>query len=530
MKTYKYILMGLLGAMSLGSCTDLDEQPYTFVNPAQFYKNESQLSEALNSVYAQFRNYNGNYMNIMRLEDCTEFGQPNRGPKEDNQNINDWYDINSGSTSSTFINLWNRAYTCINRCNTVLARGEGVNMDATAKARIYAQARFMRAYSLFYLVRIFGGVPIPEGYTSSLEGLEIPRKTVSEVYDYIQADLDYCESNLPERGASSYDAWRISKGATEALLGEIWLYRASMESNTEYYRKSAEYNKKVIDTGTYSLMSNYKDLWYAFNPAGAKNNQESILELQYSAISGQDNSMHRFFGTFGDSYYNVAGGSYFYLRTGPSIYAYESYSDNDARKQVFITSGSARKGTKDTHMEFVAADKGHFPGSKGWQSCTPGNAKYYDFTTAASLLMSANNFMLIRYSEVLLNYAEALNQVNGGSAEALKYLNMVHQRAGLPALSLATKSAIDDAIFQERGWEFIGEGKMYFDELRTNRLGKNVYEFINKGVVEGMNYFRKLNFVPQKSFLWKIPKSDLDSNPALVQNPDNVTDPAYPLQ
>lgn len=97
--------------MSLGSCTDLDEQPYTFVNPAQFYKNESQLSEALNSVYAQFRNYNGNYMNIMRLEDCTEFGQPNRGPKEDNQNINDWYDINSGNTSSTFINLWNRAYT-----------------------------------------------------------------------------------------------------------------------------------------------------------------------------------------------------------------------------------------------------------------------------------------------------------------------------------------------------------------------------------------------------------------------------------
>ena len=107
---------------------------------------------------------------------------------------------------------------------------------------------------------------------------------------------------------------------------------------------------------------------------------------------------------------------------------------------------------------------------------------------------------------------------------------MVHQRAGLPVLSLTTKSAIDDAIFQERGWEFIGEGKMYFDELRTNRLGKNVYEFINKGVVEGMNYFRKLNFVPQKSFLWKIPKSDLDSNPALVQNPDNVTDPAYPLQ
>jgi hypothetical protein len=178
---------------------------------------------------------------------------------------------------------------------------------------------------------------------------------------------------------------------------------------------------------------------------------------------------------------------------------------------------------------FVAADKGHYPGTKGWQSCTPGNGKYYDFKTDASLLMSANNFMILRYSEVLLNYAEALNQLNAGSAEALKYLNMVHQRAGLSALSVTSQTDLDNAIFQERGWEFIGEGKLYFDELRTNRLGKNVYDFISKGVAEGMNYFRKLNFVPQKSFLWKIPKTDLDSNSALEQNPDNVSDPNYPL-
>lgn len=530
MKNLKhYIFAGLLATAVLGSCTDLDENPYTFVSPDQFYKNETQVEDALNGVYRQFRNYTGNYKNILRLETCTEFSQPNRGPKDDNQNINDWYDVNSGNNSSTFTNLWDRAYTTINRANTLLHRMQNVTMSDTKRERVEAQARFMRAYSYFYLVKIFGGVPIPESYTSGLEGLEIPRKSVEEVYTYLIADLEYCESVLPQRGMADYDVWRISKGAAQGLLSEVYLYRASMEGNKDFYQKCADYCKKIVDSGIYQLMPNYLDLWYAFNPTGAKNNMESLLELQYAAVSGEDNSMHRMFGTFGDSYYNAEGGSYFYLRTGPSIYAYESYSDNDVRKQVFITKGTGRKGSNETYMEFDPADKAHYPGSKGWQSCTPGNAKYYDFSTTASLLMSANNFMLLRYSEILLNYAEALNQLTPGSPDALKYLNMVHQRAGLEALNITDGTELDNAIFQERGWEFIGEGKLYFDELRTDRLGKNVYEFIKRGVSEGMNYFRPLNFVPQKSFLWKIPKGDLNSNPALEQNPDNVSDPRYPL-
>jgi len=135
----------------------------------------------------------------------------------------------------------------------------------------------------------------------------------------------------------------------------------------------------------------------------------------------------------------------------------------------------------------------------------------------------------MRYSEVLLNYAEALNTINPGSSEALKYLNMVHQRAGLSALSITDGTALDDAIFQERGWEFIGECKLYYDELRTDRLGPRVYEFVNKYNAMGYSWFQPLEFVPQKTFLWKIPASDLNSNSALEQNPDNVSYPGYSL-
>lgn len=523
------IILALLAVLMFCCCTNLDEVPYTFVDPSSFYKNSEQLDEALMSVYNGFRDMAGNWENYQRLEGCTEFAQPNRNPKSDNQNINDWYDVNSGNNSGTFTNVWAKAYVTINRANTVLDRGEGVSIDDTEKARIYGQARFLRAYSYWWLLRIFGGVPIPEGMTAGIDNLEIPRKSVDEVYAYIIADLEFAEANLPERGTSGYDVWRASKGAAQTLLSEVYLYRGSINDSQEDYQKCVDYCRKVIDSGTYKLISNYKDLWYAFNPNGAKNNAESIFELQYSAAANQVNWMHQMLGTFGDSYYSTQGGMFFFLRTAPSVQAWQSYDSSDARLGVFITSGTVRKGGVETYMEFNPDDLGQIPGSKGWMCCAPGNAKYYDFTTDASMGKANNNWMVLRYSEVLLNYAEALNNIQGGSSDALAKLNMVHQRAGLAPLTISTQKELDDAIFQERGWEFIGEGKLYFDELRTDRLGKNVYEFVNKYYKMGYAWFRPLHFVPQKTFLWKIPTGDLNSNSALEQNPDNVSDPRYPL-
>lgn len=529
MKINKYLVSALMGGLLICSCTDLEEQPYTFVAPTTFYANESQLDQSLMSVYNGFRDFAGDWVNYHRLEGCTEFAQPNRNPKDNNQNINDWYDVNSGNNSGTFTNVWAKAYVCINRANTVLARGEGIDMSETNRNIIYAQARFLRAYSYYWLVRIFGGVPIREEVTEGLDGLESPRNTVDEVYDFIIKDLEYAEANLPQRGTTGYDVWRASKGAAQALLGELYLFRGSMNNSNNDYQKSAEYSKKVIDSGVYRLLEDYKDLWYAFNPEGAKNNAESIFELQYSVEAGQVNWMHQMLGTYGDSFYSSLGGMFMYLRSAPSVQAWESYNPNDKRLEAFISKGTARKGGEEIEMEFVASDLGVIPGSKGWRCCAPGNAKYYDFTTDASMGKAGNNWMVLRYSEVLLNYAEALNNLQSNVSDALAKLNMVHQRAGLTPLNITNQKELDDAIFQERGWEFIGEGKLYFDELRTDRLGKNVYEFINKYHAMGYAWFRELHFVPQKTFLWKIPKGDLDSNPALEQNPDNVSDPRYPL-
>ena len=119
--------------------------------------------------------------------------------------------------------------------------------------------------------------------------------------------------------------------------------------------------------------------------------------------------------------------------------------------------------------EFLASDNGFYPGKKNWVSATPGNAKFYDYQTSADLKCPSANIYMLRYSEVLLNYAEAKNKL-GSSDEALDKLNMVHQRAGLPALDNMGQDQQDEAIFQERGWEFIGEAKLYYDELRYRPL------------------------------------------------------------
>jgi hypothetical protein len=266
--------------------------------------------------------------------------------------------------------------------------------------------------------------------------------------------------------------------------------------------------------------------------------------------------MHQNFGMFADSTYpeefvsfgktisTGGGGSYYYLRTGPSVEAWKSYDAADQRLKVLISEGTYSKGGNTVHCIFDPdVDKGSLKGHLGWGSCCPGNIKVHDFSKEArSALRSGNNFMVMRYAQVLLDYAEIMNCL-GDQATALTYLNKVHQRAGLPAMTAAIAKAtwqndercsissdadaVDEAIFQERGREFIGEGVIYFDELRTDRLGKRVGYFVQKYNKMGYNQVLPLEFVPSKTHLWWISNTDLSANSDLIQNPNNVEDSRY---
>ncbi|MDO5446455.1 MAG: RagB/SusD family nutrient uptake outer membrane protein [Prevotellaceae bacterium] len=533
MKTIKkYFVGAVLFATAMGgftSCGNLDENPYTFIDPSSYYKTEAEVNSALNTVYNRFRNLfrDNNQMFLANLELFTEQGWPTY-PKNGMNALTYWHDINNASYSDLGVyKTWAANYVVINDANIVIARADGVDMSKDAKDQIKGQAYFLRAYSFYYLLRLFGGVPLPTDYTKGVTGLEMPRATVDETYERIIEDLTTAESLLPVRGTKGYDVWRASKGAAQALLGEVYLYRASMNgNNTEYLKKAMEYSKAVIDSKVYSLMPEFTDQYYWFNQAGAKNNQESLFELQFSPENGQDNGMHIRFG-LGRTYNNYMG-CYQYARMGVSAFLNKEMVDNgDKRANAFLTYFEDDKGNKyqfdaATYKWVCTNDPSlTVTNDKSMELRCPFNCKYFDQHTDFSLQHPCANFPMLRYAEVLLNYAEASNLLGG--SDAVTYLNMIRNRAGLANFSGSGKDAIDEEIFQQRRYEFVGEGKIYFDELRRNVIGQYNEDKCKNGVAMGMPYFeQQLEFKAGRSFLFKIPQTDLDGNSALVQNPDNV--------
>jgi hypothetical protein len=517
MKTIKYIIAGailattMLGGMSLTSCSDLDEHPYTFIDPASFYNTEEEIDATLAGVYNRYRNmYNANsQLYLAQIELLTDQAVPTYN-KNNMELINKWDGVQNASASNGVHRIWAACYEAVNRANIVLGRVDNVEMSEEARNRIKGQAYFLRGYAFFSMARCFGALALPLTYTNGVENLELARSTYAETYDQIISDFKEAEALLPVRGTSGYDVWRASKGAAQAALGEVYLLRASMAdvngetaSQNEYYTQARDYSKKVIDSGVYGLMDNYVDQFYWFNESGAKNCKESVFELQYSAAQSQNNGMHIRFG-LGRTYSNYMG-CYQYSRMGVSPYIYtEMLANGDKRADVFLTYFEENDGTSHTFNPNTLHWEPYITNDRNVEHTCVFNCKYFDQHTDASLQRPNANFPIIRYAEVLLNYAEAANYLNAGSG--IECLNQVRQRAGLAPFS-GSQAEIDEEIF--------------FDELRRDVLADRSAAKLARGFADKLSYFDSAEplFKPQKSFLFLIPQGDLDSNPALVQNP-----------
>ena len=196
-----YIIM-FLTIPVLYSCFDLDEVPYTSLSPNNFYKDSKELEMGVRSTYRGLRDMLGDrYYGC--LEVATEFGSPTN-TKWEYPKTNFWIDIN----------------------NPDISYGEGIDMNQEEKEQKYGEVRFLRAYANYILVRLYGALPIPENYTNGLDGLKIPRKTIEENYTQIIEDLIYAIEKLPLKSQYGKDEiWKISKGAAQALLGDVYLKR-----------------------------------------------------------------------------------------------------------------------------------------------------------------------------------------------------------------------------------------------------------------------------------------------------------------
>lgn len=343
-------------------------------------------------------------------------------------------------------NTWLNYYRLINRTNTVLEMIAGTDQAVVInKDRHIAEAKFLRALAYFDLVRIFGDVPLITNVITIEEGYQVKREAIDNIYDkVIIKDLQEAASILPENYTGP-DVGRATKGAAKALLGKVYLTRQDFVN--------AEATLKEVTEMSYSLLPDFNAL---FDYSNDEHHSEYIFDVEYEAggIGLGNNFTNRFLpnsvamanryevtGPRGES--NSAGDALFTL-----------YDPNDARRDITI---GVKGGFIDQNGNFVPV--------------LPTTSQTYTkkYLTPVSLADDSKaNWKVIRYADVLLMYAEALNE-NNKTIEALGILNMVRDRADMPLYDNLSKEETREMIYLERRLELAFEGHRWFDLVRTGR-------------------------------------------------------------
>lgn len=426
-----------------------------------------------------------------------------------------------GASNGPAANLWRSLYSAINNANTVVDNVAGIqSMDANRRAQIVAEAKFLRSFHYFMLVRLWGGVPLRVNATDRLEGLKGPRATADEVYEFIINDLTEAQKELPLAYPAS-EFGRATRGAAQTLLAKAYLQRGIAGKSNPFgdalYWPSAQPGdvdnaiselRKVVQSGQYRLVDDYGDLWNE----ETEQNSEVIFSLQ--------NIMIRDLGTNASTWFaprrSGLTGSGPWNDFNAELPFYESYEEGDKRREVtWLTEyvdarGNPAKWDRDNIFGDTYANEG------------PDAAKYIpDRRDIPGVFSDPTDLVLLRYADVLLMLAEALHEKNPGSAEALALVNQVRERAGLAPLAQLTT----EALYWERNWELATEAHDRFDAPRFwDLFAEHVHENSLAGQLSPDRY--PMRTVPRIEVvlddtdrLLPIPQEAMDRNPELVQNP-----------
>jgi hypothetical protein len=387
---------------------------------------------------------------------------------------------------------WNALYVGVKRANVVIEKIPSIAMDETLKTRYIAEVRFIRGLIYFDFVRAWGGVPI---VTTTEPPLNLPRASADEVYALVIDDLKFAVDNLPLKSEyAGPDLGRATKGAAQALLARVYLFKHDF-INAELYALD------VIKSNLYGLEPVFTDA----NGVKGNNGIESVFEVGAVQAEGSENGGNQYANTQGVRGTPNRGWGF----NRPTIDLRNLFTSGDPRYQgtvinlkdtidgvAIIGDGSTPDITYDEHGNIIEIECYN---RKVW---IPGDNVPTQW---------GHHRRLIRYADVLLMAAEALNE-NNKPADALIYLNQVRQRARqgnntiLPDITTTNQSELRDIIFNERRCELAMEGWRFWDLVRTGRAAQ---------------VLGPLGFVAGKHELLPIPQSEIDiSQGSLIQNPN----------
>ncbi len=474
MKRYIFLLF-FTGFFLLPGCSGiLEEKPKSFFGEENSFQSADDANAAIAAVYGRLRGiYN---MTMIHLADV------NGEELEINPVVGAARDIDLNrytSATPTFDQFYTNSYLLIDRANRVITNVERIEMNAALKSQIIGEALFLRALIYFNLVRAFGDVPLVTEVVNSTTDVTRARDAADQVYAQIIQDLTQAEAVLPAKYTQANQVGRATSGAAKSILAKVYLTRKN-------WAAAASKAKEVIDSGQYSLFSEYKDVFIPEN----KNGVEHIFSVQYSCVLNTYGSpMAQEFAMFFTYPIQQVGGYLYVTRN-----FIDSYREGDKRSKLNVVMEKQNPATG------IVIKPGLDQG--------PVTDKYWD-PKPCGTLQARNNFIVIRYADILLMYAEALNELNGPTAEAYDAINKLRARArsgssGPQDLGGLTQQQFRDAILQERSWELCFEGHRRWDLLRSGRYVEMLQQF--KIPVE------------EKNLLYPIPQDEIDVNPLLKQN------------
>lgn len=418
----------------------IEINPESAVGVDAVYKTDKDFKDATTGVYST---YADQYQNFWLFGDMRADDSWQQVIKNSTQYFMDVFTTNSsdGVISSTWLNY----YKIIYGTNTILTKIEAADAAVvTNKKRYIAEAKFLRALAYFDLVRIFGDVPLLTKPVIIDESYKIGREKLETVYtQLIIPDLIAAEADLPSKYAGA-DIGRATKGAAASLLGKVYLYRKDFVN--------AETRFQEVTTMGYSLLPVYNDL---FNYTKDEHHSEYIFDIEYEQGFGRGSIFtNQFMPNSGPmaTFYGINGT--LQEANSPTLNLINAYTPGDLRKDITVgVSGGFINGAG----AFVALPA---------QTSQTYTKKY--LTPVLTGNDSRANWKVIRYGDVLLMYAEALNE-NDKTTQALSILNQIRTRAGVPTYSGLTQADTREKIYLERRLELSFEGSRWFDLVRTDR-------------------------------------------------------------
>ncbi|MDR1408647.1 MAG: RagB/SusD family nutrient uptake outer membrane protein [Tannerella sp.] len=492
----KYVLFMIMTALTGLGCSDfLEESNKSNFTPENYFRTAEHAQSVVNAIYADFRmsasgDYGGNpyfMTDFLTGTANTKVGQ--------NVHINKIRTASNDSDNEYSRSWWNASYRAIANANFAIEKIPAIDMDNTAKSRYLGEARFLRAYHYFNLVRLFGRVPLVlTPVDASSPELYPEQASIEDVYSQIVADLTEAEKTELRWDDES---GRATMGAVKSLLGTVYLTMAGfpLEKGREYHALSAAKLKEVIDHNTYRLFDSYADL----HSEAMDNRGEHMLMVQYQSSTSIENGMQYLFLPYNldISYYSTETGTIVVL--DEFIATHETGDRRIAEKEFYFTNYTSNSNREET-VEF-------------------GNYYVYKFFDEEAHLYTAKsglNYPLMRYADILLQYAEAQNEADGSpSADAYACINRIRTRAGLTELGGLSQDAFRKAVWKERWHELSFENKIWFDMARTRKaLNLTTGEFDNY-VGHTFTYGSTLG---ERELLFPIPTSEMKNNKKLTQN------------